>query len=61
MWQTARRNPGALVASLTLHLVLGLLALTGAAWLDWGQEQAIQPQVIQATIVDVATAKAPPD
>ena len=58
MWQTVRRNPGALIAAILLHLVLALLALTGVDWLDWGPEQVAAPQVVQATIVDFAALEA---
>jgi len=54
MWETPRRNPGAFLAALLLHLILAVLALTGLDWRDLDSDRLVKPQVVQATIVDIA-------
>jgi colicin import membrane protein len=45
-----RRNPGALVAAVVLHLVLAVLLIVGADW--FAPNEVVKPQIVQATIVN---------
>jgi len=51
-----RRNPGALVAAVVLHLILAVLLIVGADW--FAPNEVVKPRIVQATIVNPKSLKA---
>lgn len=59
MWEILRRNPGALVAAVVLHLLLAVLMVVGVG--SFRPDEVVKPRIVQATIVNPKAVQAQVD